>query len=121
MTNLRNELPVAVHVASGGEARVRTGGQVISLEDISSGSFQVSGATRFKGFFNPRATGGLMLLVGYTSPLTPDNASMALVDFGQFCDDVPEGTTVYFCSVSLEDLSPCEGAAGDRIHISFYG
>jgi hypothetical protein len=121
MTNLRNELPVAVHVASGGEARVRTGGQVISLDGVSSGSFQVSGATRFKALFNARSTGGLMLLMGYTSPVTPANASIAGVDFSQFCDDVPEGTTVYYSSISLEDLSPSEGAVADRIHISFYG
>ena len=121
MTNLRNELPVAVHVASGGEARVRTGGDVISLDGISSGSFQVSGATRFKGIFNPRSTGGMMLLLGYTSPVTFANASLLAVDFGQFYDDVPEGTTVYFSLISGEDLTPVEGDVADRVHISLYG
>lgn len=119
--NLRNELPIAVHVASGGDARVRTGGQVISLGGISSGSFQVSGATGYRGVFSSRGTSGLMLLLGYTSPVTIANASHMAIDFGGFSDDVPDGTTVHFAIVKLEDFTSTQGAASDQVHVSFYG
>lgn len=120
MTNTINALPIAVHLASGGDARVRTGGRVISLNGTSSGSVQLSGATRFRGVFSPRSTAGLMLLIGYTSPLTVENASWLVGDLAQFSDDVPDGTTVYFRGVSSDDLSPMNGGVTDTVHLSFY-
>ena len=121
MTNLMNELPVAVHLASGGDARLRTGGQVISLSGVQSGSFTVTGATRYRLLCSTRSTGGLIVLVGYTSPVTLANASWVVIDFGQLTDDVPDGTTVHVAVLSPEDLSPTEGGALDALYVSYYG
>jgi len=121
MTNLRNELPIAVHVASGGDARVRTGGQVIVLDGISSGSFQVTNGTRFRAFYSVRTTSGQILLLGYTSPVTILNASWIMMDFDNMSDDVPEGSTVYFTTLSSDDLTPMQGGEFDTVHISIYG
>lgn len=121
MTSLKNELPVAVHVASGGDARVRVGGEVISLNGISTGSFQVSNATRFRVLFSNRTAGGMILLVGYSTPLTMANASRLGIDFCEVVDDVPEGTTVYFALFTSDDYTPMDGGALDSLHITYYG
>lgn len=121
MTNLKNELPFAVHLVSGGDARVRTGSQVISLVGASSGSFQVTNATRFRLRLGSWTTGGMMLLVGYSSPVTLANASWWSDDSSEIADDVPEGTTVYFATVNPEDLTPVPGGANDAVHVSCYG
>lgn len=120
MTKLQNELPVAVHLASGGDARIRTSGQVIAFDGVSSASLQLTGANRFRGVFSARGTGGLMLLVGYSTPLTLATASWVVGDFGEFSDDVPEGTTVYFSVIGGENMSPIEGGPLDTAHVSFY-
>jgi len=121
MTNLQNELPVAVHVASGGDARVRAGGQVISLNGISSGSFQVLGATKYRAVLSARSTAGMVMLVGYTSPVTLANASWIVLDWGQINDDVPEGATVYFSTIEVDEFGPQQGGEHDTLHISYYG
>lgn len=121
MTNLRNQLPIAVHVQSGGDARVRTGGQVLSLDGVSAGSIQLTGATRLRGVFSARSTGGVMLLVGYSSPVTLANASWFVSDLAEFSDDAPEGTVVHFQMVSMDDHAPVVGDELDAIHLSFYG
>jgi len=120
MTNLRNELPIAVHLASGGNARIRTGGQVVAFDQVSSGSVQLTGATGFRGSFSARSTGGVLLLIGYATPLTHENASWVISDFGQFSDDAPEGTTVHFRLVSSDNLEPANGGALDAVYVSFY-
>lgn len=121
MTNVKNELPIAIHHASGGSARVRLSGSTISLEGVSGGSFQVTGGTRYRLFSDIRGSAGAALLVGYSTPLTSTNAFTACGDLGEVCDDVPEGTMVYFQIVSPVDLQPITGAALDLIHFSIYG
>ena len=121
MTNVKNELPVAVHHKSGGSARTRVGGATVSLEGVSSGSFQLVGGTRYRLCFSVRAASGLLLLVGYTSPVTLANASAVLLDLARYDDDVPDGTTVYFTTISPVDLLPTEAGAGDCVYASFYG
>ena len=121
MTDLRNELPVAVHLASGGDARLRTGGEVISLNGISSASFQMINSTRFRAFFSNRSMGGLVLLIGYTAPVTLANASWMGSDSALFTDDVPEGTTIHISTVNPEDYTSAPGGAFDALHVSFYG
>jgi|GEM_PF-1154903 len=121
MTNLMNELPVAVHVASGGAARVRKGGLTISLNGVSSGSFQVTGGTRYRLSCNLFTVGGLLLLVGYQDPLSLSSAAWLAIDRDKIEDDVPEGTTVYWKAVNPEDFAPYPGGEFDSIHISIYG
>lgn len=121
MTSLLNELPVAVHLASGGDARVRKGGQRLSLNNFSSASVQISGATRYRGQLNARNNGNMMLLVGYSTPLTMANASMIVSDMQSFTDDVPDGTTVYFEAIDPNEHTPMAGAQDDMIYLSFYG
>lgn len=121
MINLKNELPVAVHLASGGDARVRTGGQVISFDGVSSGSFQVMNATKLRGMLNLRTNSGLAVLLGYTSPVTYANASWVLFDLNQVTDEVPEGTTVYYATISPDEFIPMAGGVHDTLHLSFYG
>lgn len=120
MTNLKNELPVQVHVGSGGCGRVRSGGTVVSLNGVSSGSFQVTGATGFRGLFNNRTVSGLMLLIGYASPISAQNAVMSVSDLQQIADDVPEGTTVYFATFSADGMIPTAGGMLDTLNLSFY-
>lgn len=120
MISLKNELPVAVHLASGGEARLRTGGQAISLNGISSGSFQVMSGTRFRAKFGMRSVTGLSLLIGYSSPLTLANASTVASDTDDIYDDVPEGTTVYFSIIGPADDTPVLGGEHDYLYVSFY-
>ena len=120
MTNLRNELPIAVHLASGGNARLRTGGQAVSLNGISSASVQASGATGVRGVLNARSTGSVLLLVGYSSPVTASNASWVISDLGEFKDDIPTGTTLYLQAVSSDSLSPITCGAHDYVFLSFY-
>ena len=117
MTNLMNELPVAVHLASGGEARIRKGGQAISLENIASGSFQVTGGTRFRALYSVRTMTGMVLLLGYTSPVTLANASWLAFDKDEIADDVPEGTTVYWATASEGDFLAMAGGEFDSLHV----
>ncbi len=120
MTNLMNELPVAVHVASGGCARIRASGQTISLNGISSGSFQITGATRYRIKCSLFTVGGLTLLVGYTNPLTLSNASWTAINREEISDDVPEGTTVYWKTVDPSDFTAFDGGEFDILHLSLY-
>lgn len=121
MAKVKNELPVAVHVASGGDARVRVGSQVVSLNGINSGSFQVTGGTRFRMLTSLRTGIGLVLLVGYAGPVTVANMEMTCDDYGVCMDDVPEGTTVHFTLVDATTLEPAAGGTDDRLHVTFYG
>lgn len=121
VTNVKNELPVAVHVASGGDARVRTGGTAIALDGISGGSFQVTNGTRYYLCPSLRASTTGMIFVGYSTPLTPANASRVLIDMEEMADDVPEGTTVYFAILSSMDLSPLECTEYDFLYVTYYG
>ena len=121
MTNVKNELPIAVHVASGGDARVKTGGTVVELDGISSGSFQVANGTRYRLFASLRANTGALVLVGYSNPLTIENGSYIAVDMKEVVDDVPAGTTVYFAVLSAMDLSPLECSEYDFLYVTYYG
>ena len=121
MTSLKNELPVAVHVASGGEARIRTGGQVIALNGVTSGSFQVTEGTRFRAQYSSRTMCGMLLLLGYTSPVTLANASWVMTDLTSISDDVPEGATVYLATITPDDFTAMQGGQFDTLHVSFYG
>ncbi|MCE5314507.1 MAG: hypothetical protein ABFD49_08670 [Armatimonadota bacterium] len=121
MTTVKNQLPVAVHQVSGGDARVRTGGLTISLTDINGGSFQVENGTRYRIVADLRTYSTLMLLIGYTCPVTQSNASLVCVDLDEVFDDVEEGTTVYFSVVDTSDLAEVSCTAYDKVHISFYG
>ena len=120
MTNVKNELPVAVHVASGGEARMRSGGLSISLDGLSSGSFQLLNGTRYRAFLNARGTSGVMVLFSYQNPPSLSNSSMRGTDLGEAYDDVPEGTTVYWLMISMSTLQPVEGTSADFLYVSFY-
>lgn len=120
MAHVRNKLPVAVHHESGGSARMRVGGTVVSLAGVSSGSFRVTGGTGYRLCYSGRGMGGFLLLVGYTSPVTLANASVALMDLSVYEDNVPEGATVYLATISPGDLTPALGDAGDAVYASFY-
>lgn len=119
MTNVKNELPVAVHMASGGDARVRTGGINISLHGVSSASFQVSG-TKYKMCPSLRASGGSFVYVGYESPVGLNNAAFITCDMETTQDEVPNGTTVYVLLVSPMTNEPINGLAQDSVCVSFY-
>ena len=121
MINLKNELPVAVHIASGGDARVRTGGEAVRLSGITSGSFQLMEGTRYRMQFAARSTGGIAVLVGYTSPVTLATASRMAFDMNEVYDDVPQGAVVYFSLVNPDDLTPASGGANDVLFVSYYG
>lgn len=121
MTNVKNELPVAVHVASGGDARVRTGGTAISLDGISQGSFQVQNGTKFRVCANFRSGSGAILLLATDSPVTLSNASTVVSDGQLVSDCVPSGTEIYFILVSPMDLQPTPGGAYDYLYVTFYG
>lgn len=99
---------------------LRSGGQQIQLTGVSSGSFQVNG-TRYKLYSNMRSANDLMTLIGYSSPVTFANASAMVMDMGQYSDDVPEGTTVYFTLISPATLEPANATPADFIYASFYG
>ena len=121
MTNVKNELPVAVHHASGGSARVRYGGAAVSLNGVSSGSFQVESGTRYRIFMSLRSTTALLVLVGYTNPLSHANSSFVVTDLNEISDDVPEGTTVYYMLASPMTGTPVPGGADDYLYVSYYG
>ena len=121
MTNVKNELPIAVHVASGGDARVKTGATVVELDGITGGSFQVTNGTRYRLLPNLRGNTTAVVLVGYSSPLTLGNAARVAVDLNEMVDDVPEGTTVYFVVFSVMDLSPLECGEYDFLYVTYYG
>lgn len=121
MIRTMNELPVAVHHESGGDARVRCGGFGISLNNVASGSFQVIGGTRFRLFVNTRTNAGLAIAIGYQNPVTTANTEMLVQDLNSAFDDVPEGTTVYWALVNPLDFVPVPGGQYDYIHVAFYG
>lgn len=116
---MKNELPVAVHVASGGDARLRIGGINVSLEGSPTASFQVSG-TRYKLCPSLRTSAGLFLFVGYESPISLNNAAFITCDMETVGDDVPDGTTVYVLLVSPMTMEPVNGMSQDTICVSFY-
>ena len=119
MAKLLNGLPLAVHHASGGDARVRSGGASISCNAVSSGSFQVNG-TKYRLFVNMRDSNDMMVLAGYTSPVTFANASVMVIDTREYVDEVPDGTTVYFTLISPTTFAAANGAAKDYIYTSYY-
>lgn len=119
MTNVKNELPVAVHVASGGDARVRTGGTNVSLNGTPTASFQVSG-TKYKLCTSLRASAGSFVFIGYENPINLNNASFITRDMDTIEDVVPDGTTVYVLLVSPMTMEPINGLANDTVCISFY-
>lgn len=122
MTSVRNLLPVAVHVKSGGDARVRMGGSVLSLHDVTSGSFQLTGgATRFRIMLNSRTNQGFMLAVGYVDPINAFNCSLICQDLEEVIDDVPEGTAVYFALIDPSTNQPTTGGENDCVSLSLYG
>lgn len=121
MPRVKNDLPIAVHIASGGDARIRRGGTVISLDGVSSGSFQVTGGTGYRVVLNNSTTTGIQLLLGYTSPVTPANASLICQDGSHLADDVPEGATVYFSILDPMELLPMQGGESDYLYVSIYG
>ena len=121
MTDVKNELPVAVHHASGGSARARVGGSSISLDSVSSGSFQVTGGTRYRLFANLRSSSGCAVLVGYSSPVSVQNAAMAVTDLNSITDDVPEGTTVYLAMIDTGTTSAVAGGSDDYLAVTIYG
>ena len=120
MTDVKNELPIAVHLASGGDARIRSGGIVISLEGISSGSFQVTDGTRFRIYPCFRQTSNLVAIISYSNPATLQNAASVCFDLNEFIDDVAEGTTVYISFVDVETFQPVLGDVLDFLYVSFY-
>ncbi len=121
MANLKNELPIAVHVASGGDARIRTRGESIDLNGISSGSFQMMEDTRYRMQFCARSMGGAAVLVGYTSPVTSATASWIALDMDEITDDVPQGTVVYFSIISPDNMVTAPGGVHDSLFVSYYG
>lgn len=98
---------------------MRNGGTNIQLTNISSGSFQVNG-TRYRVYSNMRASNDMLLLIGYTSPVTFANASVMLIDMESYEDNVPEGTTVYFTLINPATFNPANGTAMDFIYTSIY-
>jgi len=121
VSKVKNELPIAVHHSSGGDARIRTGGQTISLTGLTGGSFQVQNGTRYRLAADLRTFSTLMILIGYNSPVTQSNASLVCLDLKEVFDDVEEGTTVYFSAVDMSSLSPTLCTSYDKVHVSFYG
>lgn len=121
MIKVMNELPVAVHHKSGGDARVRCGGLSISLNNKSSGSFQVTGGTRCRMSISTRTNAGLFVFFGYQDPASVANAEMLVQDLGAICEDVQEGTTIYWTLVNPGDCSPVPGGQNDYIYVTFYG
>ncbi|NLN77347.1 MAG: hypothetical protein GX141_00295 [Armatimonadetes bacterium] len=121
MFNLKNTLPISVHISSGGAARTRTGGAAISLDGISDGSFQVVAASRYRLSCLPGMLQGNLLLIGYENPIDLSNCSFILDNEIAFEDDVPEGTRVYFAIVDTDGFTPIEGDVSDVLYVSFYG
>lgn len=119
MDNLKNIMPVAVHLASGGGARIRVGGLSIPLEDVSGGSFEVEHGTGFRLFHVNNSGSADILLIGYKNPLDASNASLVTRSMQMLSDDVPSGTTVYF-ALTDSDGGSLQGEEGDWLHVSFY-
>ena len=122
MTETRNKLPVAVNVvAGGGDGGRRTGGQVTSLSDISSGSFALGTAKGFRVQANLRSNpDGTMIIVGYTNSATLANAEYVLTDMDEIRDSVPAGTTLYFTLLDSVLLEPMTGGAADYLTLTKY-
>lgn len=122
MTENRNKLPVAVNVvAGGGDGGRRTGGQVTSLADISSGSFALGTATKFRIQANLRSNpDGAVIIVGYTNPATLANAEYVLMDLEEIRDSVPAGATLYFTLLDSVLLEPITGGADDYLTLTKY-
>ena len=120
VTDVKNELPIAVHHASGGDARVRCGGTAIALDGISSGSFQVTSGTRYRLYTSLRSTSGMVPVISYSNPATLQNAARLCFDLNEIADDVAEGTTVYFALLDGETFLPANGGALDYLYVSFY-
>jgi hypothetical protein len=122
MTENRNKLPVAVNVvAGGGDGGRRTTGAVASLSDVSSGSFALGTATRFRIQANLRSNSdGAMIIVGYTNPATLANAEYILTDLEEIRDNVPAGATLYFTLLDSVLLEPMTGGAADYLTLTKY-
>ena len=123
MTNLKNELPVAVHQVSGGDARVKVDRKLISLSGISTGSFVVENATRYSIYCRTRGKTGTALVVGYTSHPDIYNCVSVIGEdmiFYTFTDDVPSGTVVYFTLIHGMTLAEVTGTANDNFSVTFY-
>ncbi len=121
MDNLKNIMPVGVHLASGGDARVRVGGDVLSLEDVSQGSFTIEHGTGYRLFYFNRSGNIGLLALGYESPLDASNASLLAGETQIISDDVAQGTTVYFALLDTDGLDLVQGGENDTLHVSFYG
>ena len=121
MTDVKNELPIAVHIASGGDARIRREGVVIPLSGVSGGSFQVVNATQYRALANMRSTSSLIIIIGHTNPVTLINGSAVLMDMDDFVENVAEGSTIHFAILHPETLQPALAGGDDYLYVSLYG
>jgi len=101
------------------EQSLRVGGSAIAMDGLSSGSFAVSGGTRFSVRANMRTTIAY-LIIGYSTPIGLANASVLQADLNVFEDNVEDGTTVYWATLDPSDLSPIECGANDFLYVSIY-
>jgi len=121
MTETRNSLPLAVEHVSGGEAARRSGGSVVSLSGISSGSINLGSATRFRLQNNMiSAIGAVYVLAGYTNPCTIANAEYLLRFGEEVRDSVPPGTVLYFQVIDASTFQATPGDASDYLAVTRY-
>jgi hypothetical protein len=120
LIDVKNELPIAVHHASGGNARVRVGGQAISLNGVSTGSFEIGDVTCFRVSANLRTSAGFLVVIGYTGPVTLANASRVFADTMTIEENVPDHATVYYALVDPGTAQITEGGAQDYLYVSLY-
>ena len=120
MTDMRNKLPVGIHLDSGGCARKRSGSMTIDMGGYETGSFSVGEATaiRIQGWY--RGTGDLAVLLSYTGAASLEQADFALLDGEFVTDSLPAGTTVYWACYNSSTPTPQEALANDLLLVTLY-
>ena len=120
MTEMRNKLPVGIHLDSGGCARQRSGGTTIDMDAQTSGSFQAGSATRIRIQGCYRGSGDIVVLIRYGAAASPETADFVLRDGCDLMDSIPPGTTVYWVVCSATMMIAQEAISGDRLYVTFY-
>ena len=121
MTDMRNKLPVGIHLDSGGCARKRMAYMTIDMGGCETGSFSTGEATgiRIQGWY--RGTGDLSVLFSYAGSANLQRVEFALLDGDFFTDSLPAGTTVYWACYNGSIPTPQEAQTNDLLLVTLYG
>ena len=120
MTDMRNKLPVGIHLDSGGCARKRSGAVTIALNGQTSGSFNTGNASMVRIQPWLRSSSDIAVLVSYTGSVNLTRFERALGAGDAVLDSVPANSAVYWGCFNTTVPALQAGDEHDYLLVTFY-